>query len=127
MDKEVEKIIKELEYAKKLHDLSAQDLSLEKKWRDRDKRISKNKTIIIKALKGEIPVSKGHVRIVKYWRSLHQKGVEYLGYWKKHKSSKAKAKELEEDIRIGGSLNWHKRWVRTYDQIITALEQKLKI
>lgn len=122
----MQKLIKELEYAKKLHDLSAQNLSLEKKWRIRDKRVSKNKTIIIKALKDEIPASKSHIRIIRGWKNIHQKGVEYLSYWEKHKPSKAKAKELAEDIKIGGSLNWHKRWVRIYDKILIALEQKLK-
>ncbi len=137
MEKKIEKVIEELEYAKKIHLWKIGELGIslnnkiwrkkldmspgDKKWH---KKIINQKEIIIKALKKEIPTTKKHIKIVSAWQRTHWKWLEYYAHWyKQPKISKKKEQELKKDRKEEGTVNWQIRWIRNYNWAIYYLEK----
>ena len=120
MRKELQNLIKELRYAQKIHLERAVDLTLPKNERIREKRINRQKEMVIQILQGKIFVEEKYIRIVKRWRNIHLNWIEYINY---HKNP---SKKIQEDInKRGGSIHWNKRWIRVYNRVLDCLN-KLK-
>ena len=124
MKKELNNLIKELEYAKKLHDKDAENSKLSQSQRIYNKKVSQQKSIIIEALKGKILATNKHIKILKKWRGGHWKWVEYFAhYYQKPKLNKKKEEELIKDEKENGGINWHLRWITNYWWAIYYLEK----
>ena len=124
MDKKIERVIKELEYAKKIHDKGMINLSLSKKDRDSNGRISQQKEIVIRALKREISAADEHIKIVGEWWRGHWRGIEYLShFYQKAKLSKKEKQEMINYEKKVGTVNWHFRWVKVYWWVLYYLEE----
>lgn len=112
-----------MEHAQKIHRKRAVNITLPQNKRV-NLRVAHQKGIIIQVLKGEIPAEETHIRIVKRWRKIHLKWIEYIKYCQSKKLSKKKAKEFEKDLK-NGTIHWDKRWIRVYDGVLDYLN-KLK-
>lgn len=127
MKKNIKNLIKELEYAKKLHDKDVNSLEISKSERVRNEKVSLQKELIIKALKKEISAKSEYINLLKEWRRGHWKWIEYFAhYYQKPKLNKKKEQELIEDEKENGSVNWHLRWIANYWWAIYYLEEIMK-
>jgi len=122
-------LIKELKYAQKLHKDRANDLELSVNERKKNKRVEQQKEIIIQMLEKKVPFQEKYIRIMKRWLNIHQKWIEYFKYYlekiNQKKLSQRNIKKLKTEIEEEGGIDWHKRWVEVYKEVISSLE-KLK-
>ncbi len=127
-EKSLKNLIEELRHAQHYHCKRANDLSLPKKDRDRDKKMVDQKEEIIEAIKGKIPVVEEHFKLVKKWRKNHLEWIKYLAHQHilklENKLSSGEVKELEKDEREGGTINHDLRWVRNYSWVLYYLEKQ---
>jgi len=114
-----EYLIKELKHAQTIHRKRAYSKTLPQNRRV-NLRVAKQKEIIIQVLQGKILIQPTHINIVKRWRNIHQKWIDYLKYYKDNPGEMSK--EDKESIKEeGDTIHWHKRWVKTYNKILNYL------
>lgn len=122
-------LIQELEYAQQLHHDRVRDLTLSQNERRKNRRVVKQKDLIIKALKNEIPVDISYIRIMKRWLKIHQMWADYFAYYlkelKQNKLTKQQGQELEDDIKEEGGVAWQQRWIKVYNEVIDILNKKI--
>lgn len=102
----INNLIKELKYARKLH---LDELAFRIK---EQKEAIKEKNFIIKLLKSEKSTTqniKKAKKILKEWQKLHFFWINLV------KKNRKWAKE-------GGSVSWHKKWIKLYQNILNYLK-----
>lgn len=117
-----EDLIKELRHAQTIHKKRAYNITLPQNRRF-NLRVAKQKEIIIRVIQGKIPVQPVHINVVKRWRNIHQKWIDYLKYYKDHPDELSK-EDRTSIKREGDTIHWNKRWVRVYNQVLKELELK---
>jgi len=96
------KLINNIIYARKLH-------LAELKYRINEQKTAiKEKNLVIKTLRGKSNQIEKVKKILKKWQKTHYFWIDLIGKNKKW------AKE-------GGSIAWHKKWIKIYQEILNLL------